>query len=112
MLAARASDGRSPDAGGASATIQSCKAGAGRSRRGKSSARHCSDAAAVPPRAPHPRALPQKTKSSAQRRVGVWLIGGRGSVSTCVVYGLAGLREGWLDPTGLITAAAPLSALP
>ncbi|HUR26864.1 MAG TPA: inositol-3-phosphate synthase [Planctomycetota bacterium] len=56
--------------------------------------------------------MPQKTKSSAQRRIGVWLIGGRGSVSTCVVYGLAGLREGWLDPTGLITAAAPLSALP
>ena len=47
-----------------------------------------------------------------QRRVGVWLIGGRGSVSTCVVYGLAGLREGWLDPIGLCTAQAPLNTLP
>jgi len=33
-------------------------------------------------------------------------------VSTCVVYGLAGLREGWLDPTGIATALPPFSALP
>jgi myo-inositol-1-phosphate synthase len=43
--------------------------------------------------------------------VGVWLVGGRGSVSTCVVYGLAGLREGWLDPTGIATELAPFSEL-
>jgi len=67
--------------------------------------------AANPPR-PFQPPLPQQPKSLAQRRVGLWLIGGRGSVSTCVVYGLAGLREGWLDPIGLITAQAPLSDLP
>ncbi len=55
--------------------------------------------------------MPQQQKTVPQRRVGLWLIGGRGSVSTCVVYGLAGLREGWLEPTGLITAQLPLSAL-
>ena len=33
-------------------------------------------------------------------------------MSTCVVYGLAGLREGWLDPTGVATALAPFSSLP
>jgi myo-inositol-1-phosphate synthase len=44
--------------------------------------------------------------------VGVWLIGARGSVSTCVAYGLAGLRSGVLEPTGLATARPPLSELP
>jgi myo-inositol-1-phosphate synthase len=55
--------------------------------------------------------LPHQKEQRTQRRVGVWLIGGRGAVSTCVVYGLAGLREGWLEPTGLATAVSPLSAL-
>ncbi len=56
--------------------------------------------------------MPQQPKPRTQRRVGLWLIGGRGSVSTCVVYGLAGLREGWLEPIGLATAVPPFSALP
>lgn len=33
-------------------------------------------------------------------------------MSTCVVYGLAGLREGWLDPTGIATALPPFTSLP
>ncbi|MBL8859653.1 MAG: inositol-3-phosphate synthase [Planctomycetes bacterium] len=45
------------------------------------------------------------------RRLGVWLIGARGSISTCLVYGLAGLREGLLEPTGIITAKDPFTRM-
>ncbi len=45
---------------------------------------------------------------STQRRTGIWLIGARGAISTCVAYGLAGLSEGLLEPTGLATEAEPL----
>ncbi|MFT7670709.1 MAG: myo-inositol-1-phosphate synthase [Planctomycetota bacterium] len=44
--------------------------------------------------------------------LGVWLIGARGAISTCVAYGLAGLVEGLLEPTGLVTENEPFSALP
>lgn len=47
----------------------------------------------------------------AQRKVGLWLVGGRGAISTCVVYGLAGLRRGFLEPVGLATEVEPLSRL-
>jgi myo-inositol-1-phosphate synthase len=43
--------------------------------------------------------------------VGVWLVGARGAVASCVAYGLAGLREGLLEPTGLVTARDPLTRL-
>jgi len=43
--------------------------------------------------------------------VGAWLVGGRGSVSTCVAYGLAGLCEDLLESTGLVTARAPFTGL-
>jgi myo-inositol-1-phosphate synthase len=52
-----------------------------------------------------------ESREQALRRVGVWLIGARGAVSTCVAYGLAGLQEGLLDTTGLVTARPPLDAL-
>lgn len=55
--------------------------------------------------------MAQQLKPRTQRKVGLWLIGGRGSVSTCVVYGLAGLRAGWLEPTGLATTQGPLAGL-
>lgn len=45
---------------------------------------------------------------STQRRTGVWLIGARGAISTCVVYGLAGLSEGLIEPVGLATETEPL----
>ena len=45
-------------------------------------------------------------------RVGVWLVGARGSISTCVAYGLAGLRSGAVEPVGLCTQAEPLARLP
>jgi myo-inositol-1-phosphate synthase len=43
--------------------------------------------------------------------VGLWLIGARGSIATCVTYGLAGLRAGMIEPVGLITSAEPLAGL-
>ena len=43
---------------------------------------------------------------------GLWLIGARGAIATCVAYGLAGLREGMIDPTGLVTESEPLARLP
>ncbi|HEV8113428.1 MAG TPA: inositol-3-phosphate synthase [Planctomycetota bacterium] len=48
----------------------------------------------------------------APRRVGVWLIGARGSISTCVAYGLAGLRAKLLEPVGLCTEREPFARLP
>jgi len=44
--------------------------------------------------------------------VGIWLIGARGAISTCVAYGLSGLRQGLLEPVGLATAMPPLDELP
>ena len=44
-------------------------------------------------------------------RLGVWLIGARGSISTCVAYGLAGLRSGLLEPIGIATEREPLRRL-
>jgi myo-inositol-1-phosphate synthase len=49
--------------------------------------------------------------SKQQQRVGLWLVGGRGSISTCVAYGLSGLRRGELDPIGLATEVEPLSSI-
>jgi myo-inositol-1-phosphate synthase len=48
---------------------------------------------------------------AASRRVGVWLIGARGAISTCVAYGLAGLRHGTLEPVGIATETEPFSRL-
>ena len=44
-------------------------------------------------------------------RLGVWLVGARGAISTCVAYGLAGLVEGLIEPVGLCTETDDLSAL-
>ena len=52
------------------------------------------------------------TPSTPQGPLGVWLIGARGSISTCVAYGLAGLRLDLLEPIGLCTAREPLASLP
>ena len=46
------------------------------------------------------------------RRVGLWLVGARGSISTCVSFGLAGLRAGIVEPIGLCTERDPLARLP
>ncbi len=46
------------------------------------------------------------------RRLGLWLLGARGSISTCLVHGLAGLREGLLEPVGIATERDPFTRLP
>ena len=46
------------------------------------------------------------------RRLGLWLIGARGAISTCVAYGLGGLRQGLIEPTGIATARDPFARLP
>ena len=51
--------------------------------------------------------MPDTTPS----RLGVWLIGARGSISTCVSYGLAGLRAGLLEPIGIVTEREPFASL-
>ncbi len=47
-----------------------------------------------------------------RKRTGVWLVGGRGAISTCVVYGWHGLTQGLVPKTGMVTAAEPLAGLP
>lgn len=51
---------------------------------------------------------PDRTRGPA----GLWLVGGRGAISTCVAYGLAGCLEGLLEPVGIATEADPLRRLP
>lgn len=47
----------------------------------------------------------------AKRKVGVWLIGAWGGVATTVVVGLAALRKGMTETTGLVTSLAPFAGL-
>ena len=51
------------------------------------------------------------TNAANTERIGLWLIGARGAISTCVAYGVAGLRHGLLEPIGLTTARAPFDDL-
>jgi len=44
-------------------------------------------------------------------RLGLWLIGARGAIATCVAYGLVGLREGLVQPIGLCTTREPFDRL-
>ena len=44
-------------------------------------------------------------------RLGVWLVGARGAISTCVAYGLAGLVEGLIESVGLCTETDDLKGL-
>jgi myo-inositol-1-phosphate synthase len=53
----------------------------------------------------------ETTTHHKNRQVGLWLVGGRGAISTCVAYGLSGLKRGLLEPVGLVSAREPLSAL-
>jgi myo-inositol-1-phosphate synthase len=46
---------------------------------------------------------------SANGQVGVWLIGGRGSVATTTVVGAAAVAEGLAEPTALVTMRSPFS---
>jgi len=52
-----------------------------------------------------------KDSSAPAPRLGVWLVGARGSISTTVAYGLSGLRQGLVEPLGLTTERGPLAQL-
>ncbi|HED64282.1 MAG TPA: myo-inositol-1-phosphate synthase [Planctomycetes bacterium] len=52
-----------------------------------------------------------ENEQERSHRLGVWLIGARGAISTCVAYGLAGLRDGIVEPVGLVTEKEPLRSL-
>ena len=52
------------------------------------------------------------TVSSRTRPLGLWIIGARGAIGTCVSTGLYGLRRGLLAPTGLVTEGAAFEGLP
>lgn len=49
--------------------------------------------------------------SAASGGLGLWLVGAKGAISSCVVYGLAGLSRGWLQPLGVVTATEPFAGL-
>ena len=53
----------------------------------------------------------KKPHPPAPSRLGVWLVGARGAISTCVVHGVHGLREGLIEPVGLVTESAALAGL-
>jgi myo-inositol-1-phosphate synthase len=46
------------------------------------------------------------------RRLGVWLVGARGAIATCLAYGVSGLRQGLIEPIGVATAGGPFAGLP
>lgn len=50
--------------------------------------------------------------TAAPGRTGLWLVGARGAISTCVAYGVAGLRHGLVSTVGLPTELPPLDGLP
>ncbi len=54
--------------------------------------------------------MPMSTSTSQPRtRVGVWLIGARGSVATTVVAGCAAVTAGLHRPTGMVTETPPFT---
>jgi myo-inositol-1-phosphate synthase len=42
--------------------------------------------------------------TTGRRKVGLWLIGARGGIGTCVALGLSALRRNLVDSTGMVTA--------
>src|SRR3954470_982301 len=46
---------------------------------------------------------------SGDGRVGVWLVGGRGSVATTTLTGAAAVAAGLTEPTGLVTMRPPFT---
>ncbi len=45
-------------------------------------------------------------------RTGLWIVGARGAIATCVAAGLDALAAGRLQPTGLVSAGPALGGLP
>lgn len=57
------------------------------------------------------RALFLSDSIEAKGGLGLWLIGAKGAIATCVTYGLAGLARGWVEPCGVVTAAPVFDGL-
>ena len=49
--------------------------------------------------------------NQAKGGLGLWLIGAKGAIATCVTYGLAGLARGWVEPRGVVTAGEAFAGL-
>jgi myo-inositol-1-phosphate synthase len=47
----------------------------------------------------------------SEKKIGAWLIGALGSISTTVIIGALSLRKGIVAPTGMITASGPFHKL-
>ncbi len=43
--------------------------------------------------------------------LGLWLIGAKGAIASCVTYGRAGLSSGWVERVGLLTELEPFGGL-
>lgn len=48
---------------------------------------------------------------TTRKKVGLWLIGARGGIGTCVALGLSALRRNMVAPTGLVTTLPEFAAL-
>ena len=53
----------------------------------------------------------QPKNSRASGRLGIWLIGARGQVATCIIAGAAAIRRGLAGTSGLVTALPELAGL-
>ena len=47
----------------------------------------------------------------SDNRIGLWLIGAKGGISTTLMTGLAALRRDAMEPVGLVTETAPFTGL-
>ncbi|QDV08723.1 Inositol-3-phosphate synthase [Planctomycetes bacterium Poly30] len=54
---------------------------------------------------------PSNLDPGSRGRTGLWLVGARGAISTCVAYGIAGIRHDLIPSVGLPSAYPPLSGL-
>ena len=54
----------------------------------------------------------ERSEYISTERVGVWLIGARGSVATTAIAGAAALARGLVPPTGVVSSIEPLASVP
>ena len=52
-----------------------------------------------------------KPTAQAPEPLGMWLVGARGAIATTLAVGLAALRQGLAEPTGVTTASGPLAVI-
>ena len=54
---------------------------------------------------------PPESRPMSDNRIGLWLIGAKGGISTTLMTGLAALRRDAMEPVGLVTETAPFTGL-